>query len=123
LAFRIVVMSAVLNAADCFAQMQPVKHTISVTFDYDFTQIHACSATIKKKCIAQFIVYDISGKKPYKLFSIPTPPGAAGALKGIQGDSQPLLFEAGRHQIAVSAQMESGEESNPRAAAVWIEIP
>jgi hypothetical protein len=111
-----------ITACACHAQTQSVKHSITVTFDYDFTVNRACSTTVTTKCIARFNVYDISGGKPYKLFSIPTPADASGRVKGITGDSQPLLFESGKHLFAVTAQMASGEESNPHACEVWAEV-
>jgi len=117
-----VVHNALAGGA-CFAQTQSPKHTIVVTFDYDFTEVSACSEKVNKKCIAKFVVYDISGEKPYRLFTIPVPVGAAGKVKGISGESQPLLFESGKHLLGVSAQRESGEESNPHVAAIWATIP
>jgi len=59
-----VVHNALAGGA-CFAQTQSPKHTIVVTFDYDFTEVPACSEKVNKKCIAKFVVYDISGEKPY----------------------------------------------------------
>jgi hypothetical protein len=123
LTLPIIIATAVAAAGACFAQTQPPKHTITVTFDYDFTAIHACSPKAPKKCIAQFIVYDISGKKPYKLFTIPAPAGASGPVKGISGESQPLLFESGKHLFAVAAQKDSGEESSPYVSSVWTQVP
>jgi hypothetical protein len=117
-----VVHNALAGGA-CFAQTQSPKHTIVVTFDYDFTEVPACSEKVNKKCIAKFVVYDISGEKPYRLFTIPVPVGAAGKVKGISGESQPLLFESGKHLLGVSAQRESGEESNPHVTAIWATIP
>jgi hypothetical protein len=116
------VLSALAGGV-CLAQTQSAKHTIVVTFDYDFTAVPACSEKVSKKCIAKFIVYDISGEKPYKLFTIPVPAGASGKVKGISAESQPLLFESGKHLLGVSAQRESGEESNPHATTVWATIP
>ena len=117
-----VVASAIAGGV-CFAQTQTPKHTIVVTFDYDFTAVPACSEKVTKKCIAKFVVYDISGEKPYKLFTIPVPAGATGKVKGISGESQPLLFESGKHLLGVSAQRENGEESNAHATTVWATIP
>ena len=105
------------------SQSQSSKHAITITFDYDFTAMHACSPKVSKKCIAKFVVYDISGKKPYKLFTIPVPADASGPVKGISGQSEPLLFEAGKHLLAVTAQKDTGEESNTYACSVWITIP
>ena len=105
------------------AQSQQPKHTVTITFDYDFTANHSCSPTVAKKCVARFNVYDISGGKPYKLFSLPAPAGANGPVKAITGGSQPLLFEPGKHLFAVTAQMASGEESYPGASTVWAAVP
>jgi hypothetical protein len=121
--------STALAAGVCFAQAQPQaqsqssKHTITITFDYDFTAMRACSPKVAKKCIAKFVVYDISGKKPYKLFTIPVPADATGPVKGITGKSELLLFESGKHLLAVTAQNDSGEESSSYACSVWITIP
>ncbi len=119
------VFGGVILAGRCLAQeqAQPPKHTIVVKFDYDFTAVPACSQKVSKKCIAKFVVYDISGGKPYKLFEIPVPADASGAVKGISGESQPLLFESGKHLLAVTAQKDSGEESSASASAVWVKIP
>lgn len=114
---------APLRPGICFAQAEAPKHTITITFDYDFTATHACSPKVPKKCIAKFIVYDISGDKPYKLFTIPVPADASGPVKGISGQSQPLLFESGKHLLAVTAQNDTGEESRSYACSVWITIP
>jgi hypothetical protein len=119
LLFAIVISTPFSSAG----QSGPAKHTVTVTFDYDFTVNHACSPTVAKKCIARFNVYDISGGKPYKLFSIPAPADASGPMKAIAGDSEPLLFEPGKHLFAVTAQMASGEESNARACTVWAAVP
>lgn len=122
---KTLLLLAILFVAPCssFAQSPPVKHIVTVTFDYDFTANHACSAAISKKCVTQFNVYDISGGKPYKLFTISAPSGASGPVKGITGDSQPLLFESGKHLFAVTAQTAGGEESSPRACSTWATVP
>ena len=117
------VIGSVTLAGPCIAQTQPIKHTISVKFDYNFTATPACSSKVSKKCIAKFVVYDISAGKPYKLFTIAVPADASGAVTGISGESQPLLFESGKHLIGVVAQEDSGEESSPFASAVWVKIP
>jgi hypothetical protein len=114
---------ALVTVSASLARAQSGKHTVSVKFDYDFTLNHSCSPTVTKKCMAQFNVYDISAGKPIKLFSIPAPPGASGPVKSITGESQPLLFESGKHLLGVTAQMASGEESNPHACTVWARVP
>jgi len=125
LIFAAAITTAFLASGICFAQAQAEapKHKITITFDYDFTAAHACSPKITKKCISKFIVYDVSGDKPYKLFTIPVPADATGPVKGISGQSQPLLFESGKHRLAVTAQNDKGEESSSYAASVWITIP
>jgi hypothetical protein len=97
-------------------------HSITVTFDYDFTKTPACSDTVKTQCVAKFSVYDISGSKPYFLFSAPVPKGARGVTKGITATSPQLLFAVGKHRIAVSAREPSGAESPPHDCKVIIEI-
>jgi hypothetical protein len=121
-------MTAIISPAGAaFAQQQTTnqeqssKHKITVTFDYDFTPIPACSTKVTKKCITLFNVYDISGPKRYKLFTIPTPENATGAMKGITGTSPLLLFESGKHLIAVTALDDRGVESS--AATLWVTIP
>lgn len=85
--FFVVTANAFITGA-CLAQAQSSKHVIVVTFDYDFTAVPARSEKVTKKCIAKFIVYDISGEKPYKLFTIPVPADANGKVKVISGESQ-----------------------------------
>jgi len=58
-------------------------HSISLTFDYDFTVNHGCSPILTTNCIARFNVYDISTGKPMKLFTTPAPTGASGQVKDI----------------------------------------
>jgi hypothetical protein len=97
-------------------------HTITVTFDYDFTKTPACSDKAKKQCVARFSVYDISSDKPYFLFSAPVPDRAQGLMKGIRATSPRMLFAVGKHRIAVSAQEPDGKESPPRDCKTIIEI-
>jgi hypothetical protein len=97
-------------------------HSITLTFDYDFTKTPACSDKVKKQCVAKFSVYDISGDKPYFLFSAPVPDRAQGLVKGITATSPRMLFAVGKHRIAVSAQEPDGKESAPRDCKTIIEI-
>jgi hypothetical protein len=121
--FVVAVVAGAIAAGACLAKTQSSTHTVTVTFDYDFTAMHACSPKVTKKCVARFVVYDISGMKPYKLFTIPAPADANGPIKGISGKSEPLLFESGKHLLAATAQKDSGEESRPQACSVWVAIP
>jgi hypothetical protein len=66
--------------------------------------------------VQQFNVYDISNGPVLhriKLFSIPLPPNPSGLVRGITGTSPQLSFEPGKHFLAVTAQPEAGNESNP----------
>lgn len=56
------IVASIILAGRCLAQTQPGKHTITVKFDYNFTSTPACSQKVTKKCIAKFVVYDISGE-------------------------------------------------------------
>jgi hypothetical protein len=104
------------------APVGAAMHSITLNFDYDFTKTPACSEKVKKKCVAKFSVYDISGDKPYFLFSAPVPDGAHGLMKGITATSPRMLFAVGKHRIAVSAQEPDGKESSPRDCKTIIEI-
>lgn len=111
------------------APVQGAKHSVTVTFNYDFTHTPACPDGVKpdpkKGCVSQFIVYDISGgvKNRIKLFTVAAPAGATKVVNGITGKSPELVFEPGKHELAVTAQMNGGTESAVNAATVWIEIP
>ena len=105
----------------------PAKHTVTVHFDYDFDGTPACPAGQEQTVRQQFIVYDISGgdlpTQRFQLFTIPLPPNAKGAVKGITATSPPLAFESGRHLIAVTAQMPNKRESNPSVCQFWVTVP
>jgi hypothetical protein len=92
---------------------QSAVHTITVKFDYDFTNVPVCAGKPSEKCVQQFIVYDISGPKKIKLFSLPPPQGAKGKMTGITGVSPKLLFMVGSHRIGVSAASSANTESAP----------
>jgi hypothetical protein len=115
-------MGAALLCASC-TRTDSNKHIVSVTFDYDFTKNPSCSPTILTGCIARFNVYDVGTGKPIKLFSIPAPPGAHSPFKDMVGKSQPLTIARGKHMLAVSAQMSSGEESNMQECTVGTILP
>ena len=104
---------------------QETTHTITFTFDYDFSITPACSPKITKACIQQFNFYDISQgiSKRVKLGSTSVPTGATGFRPGISGTTDPILFNSGRHLVAVSAQMPDGTESDLRKCATIVKIP
>jgi hypothetical protein len=103
----------------------PASHSLTVNFDYDFRRTPACSAKIKKRCVRQFVVYDISAgaAKRSKLFTIPVPRDARGPVNGITSTSPRLSLESGEHLLAVVAQYPDGAESRSRACTAWIAIP
>lgn len=92
---------------------QSAVHTITVKFDYDFTHVPVCSGKPSEKCVLQFVVYDISGAKPIKLFSLPPPEHAKGKMTGITATSPKLLFMVGYHRIGVAAASSANTESVP----------
>jgi len=44
-------------------------------------------------------------------------------VKGISGTSDALLFNSGRHMVAVSAQLRDGSESDLSQCATIVKIP
>jgi hypothetical protein len=121
-----VVLLAVILVAGASPDARPdgAKHTVKVTFDYNFTVTPACSERVKDKCVKQFVVYDISAgtDKRTKLFTIPVDPSAKGSVKGITGTSSLLLFEPGKHLISVVAETPSNLASDLNACTTWIQI-
>jgi len=100
------------------------KHSVTVTFDYNFDMTPACSEKVTENCVQQFNVYDISAgvEKRKRLFVILVDPAAKGVVNGITGTSPLLLFSPGKHLIAVVAQTPSGRKSDMGACVTWIEI-
>jgi hypothetical protein len=117
-----IVLATALTAG---AQGPGSKHKISITFNYDFTQTPICPAKTAKTCVTQFNLYDISAglANSTKLMSFPPPAGARGVVKGIAVTTPVLLFEPGKHLLAVTAQMTKGDESDPNRCTIWVEIP
>jgi hypothetical protein len=127
LLFFSAILAATLSA--CRGVSRPVeahagssKHVVTLKFDYDFTKVHACSPSVKKKCLKQFNVYDLSGNTPFLLFSFPAPSGSTGIVKDITAKSPLLLFEDGSHRLGVAAQTAEGSESDPHLCTTLVEI-
>jgi hypothetical protein len=101
------------------------KHTVTVTFDYDFGKTPACSAKVTKHCVQQFIAYDISAgiKNATMMFPIPLPLHPVGAIHGITATSPLLDFESGKHLVSVSAMSPDGTHSRRSLCTTWITIP
>jgi len=104
---------------------QQSTHKISFTFNYDFRITPACSRNVKKACVQQFNFYDISQgiENRVKLGSMPVPAGASGFVQGISTTTELLLFNSGRHRLAVSAQMPDGLESDLSKCTTIVKIP
>jgi hypothetical protein len=100
------------------------RHTVTVTFDYNFGFTPACSNKVTDSCVKQFNVYDISAGVEHRtrLFTIPVDPASKGMVKGITGTSPMLLFAPGKHLISVTAEAPSNRKSAPEACTAWIEI-
>jgi hypothetical protein len=116
------VLAGLLSAR---AQTSQSTHKITVTFDYDFWLNPACSPEVTEGCVQQFNIYEISQgvAKRVKLASIPVPPDATGIVHGISGTTEPVLFDTGRHRIAVSAQRPNGSESDLSKCAIVVAVP
>ena len=116
---------AVCSLLPAVGHSQEVTHRISFTFDYDFRITPACPQAGKNPCVLQFNFYDISHgiANRVKLGSVPVPVGASGLVKGISGTSDALLFNSGRHMVAVSAQLRDGSESDLSQCATIVKIP
>jgi len=104
---------------------QDVPHKISFTFDYDFRATPACSKEIIKACVQGFNFYDISQgiAKRVKLGSMAAPAGASGLVRGISSTTDAMLFNPGRHRVAVAAQTVEGTESDLSKCSVIVTTP
>ena len=109
--------------ATAATQATPGQHTLTVTFNYDFTTDNACSATVTKGCVLQFNVYDVTTGTPVKLFSVPAPAGSTSAVTGITGTSGLLPLKSGVHTFGATAQMADGTESSPNASTATATVP
>jgi hypothetical protein len=103
---------------------QSVMRTVTVSFNYDFSKFPPCSATVTKKCIVQFNVYEVSANKPVFLFSIPVPPNAKGPLNEITGSApKKHAFFTGPHRFGVSAKMPGANaESDPYLCMTFAQV-
>jgi hypothetical protein len=110
------------------AQTPQSLHRVTVKFDYDFSKSPVCTKKIKRGCVAQFMLYDVSLGVPKrtKLATIPVPDRANGFVPGITWTTDCLVFESGQHRLAVRAQDASGVESRVKqcdSCTTIIEIP
>src|SRR5271163_2153951 len=82
------------------------KHKVTLTFHYDFHATPPCTEKVRRGCVAQFIVYDLSAgyKHRTKLFTIPVGTVKGTGIQEITGTSPLILFETGKHLIGMSAQ-------------------
>jgi len=123
---QVLAVAALLAGAFmCWAQTSSGKHTFTVKFTYDFRAMPACSEKVRKNCVAQFNLYDLSAgyKSRTKLFYIPVGTVTEASVKEYTATSPLILFESGRHLIGMAAQTAENVESDPRACKTWFEIP
>jgi hypothetical protein len=114
------------------ASAGPVPHTISVTFDYDFDRVPACTGKTQHHCVKQFVIYDISSgsNHAYQIGTVALPDSPYGQKRGIPGKTDPHVFESGKHLIAVTAQ-EPEPQPHPlesitagcASCTTWVNIP
>jgi hypothetical protein len=90
------------------------KHRITVKFNYNFAANHGCgSKNNGKLCVRQFNVYNLTDRgQRIRLFSFPAPSNARKFVQGVSATSPELAFSPGQHMIAVTAESNSGKESN-----------
>ncbi len=113
-----------MSGMSAAGQADGSRHSVTVTFDYNFGFTPACSEMVTDHCVKQFNVYDISAgvENRTRLFTIAVDPASRGIVKGITGTSPMLLFAPGKHFISVTAQTPSNQKSAPEACTAWIEI-
>ena len=112
------------NAQTSSQPPQSVMRAVTVTFNYDFSQFPPCSATVTKKCIQQFNVYEVSASKPVFLFSIPVPANAKGKVNEITGSTpRKRVFFTGPHRFGVSAKMPGvNAEADPYECMTFAQV-
>jgi hypothetical protein len=115
--------SIAMAAMPIVTNATPGQHTLTVTFNYDFTTDNACSASVAKACLQQFNIYDLTTGTAVKLFSVPAPAGANSAVTGITGTSGLLPMKSGVHTFGATAQMADGTESSPNASTATATVP
>jgi hypothetical protein len=122
---RALLWAVIFVAPISWGQTGSSKHSITLKFDYDFRLTPACTSEMKKNCVERFEVYDISAglAKRTKLTSLPAPSEAEAFVKGISVTTPSLLFESGKHLLAVIARTSDGQESDPMRCTAWVEIP
>ncbi|HTQ97976.1 MAG TPA: hypothetical protein VMH89_14285 [Candidatus Acidoferrum sp.] len=100
------------------------KHRISFTFDYDFRNTPACTKKTATHCVKRFVLYDLSAgiEKKTTLGTAPLPEHPKG-LMHVSATTDPILFDPGRHLIAVSAEMDDGTQSDPRRCTTIVKVP
>jgi hypothetical protein len=63
--------------------------------------------------VKQFNVYNLTDRgQRIRLFSFPAPSNAKKFVQGVSATSPELAFSPGQHMIAVTAESNSGKESN-----------
>ena len=89
------------------------------------TPTPACTTTVPKNCVQQFVAYDISAgiRQGSFLFPISLPATPVGAVHGITATSPKLDFESGKHLISVEAMGPDGRHSKKSLCTTWIVIP
>lgn len=99
----------------------PKQHSIAVQFVYDFRAHQGCPA--KSPCVKQFNVYNVTDHGGrILLFNINAPPNARGKAVHVSGQSMPRPYASGQHMIAVTAQWDTGAESDLLACTTLVEV-
>ena len=75
--------------------------TVNLSWNYDYTGIPVCSATVTTNCMDHFEMQDATGGKPVLIAAVHNPANAAGKVTSITGTFQ--TSNLGQRTFAVTA--------------------
>lgn len=98
------------------------KHSIKVSFNYDFRLTPACTPNLNHDCVKQFVLYQTfaGNSNRRELMTIPLPSNPQGLVKRITATTPRISFDSGKLSLAVVAQMPNGHESTPCTVSVTV---
>jgi len=75
--------------------------TVNLSWNYDYTGLNVCSATITKNCLDHFEMNDATGGAPVLIAAVQNPANASGKAMPVTGTFQTSTF--GQRVFAVTA--------------------
>lgn len=75
--------------------------TVNLSWNYDYTGLTVCSATVTKNCLDHFEMNDATGGSPVLIAVVPNPANASGKMTAIAGTFQTSTL--GQRVFAVTA--------------------